>query len=83
MMIIATKNGFLVAAEPIRKRPGTGYSLVTKDASRVNKQDNNKRAAHMGTPATGPVILDASNSMPKRKNMQIRDYAAKLFDATW
>ena len=30
-MIIATKNGFLVAAELIRKRPGTGYySLVTK-----------------------------------------------------
>ncbi len=30
-MIIATKNGFLVAAELIREEAGTGYySLVTK-----------------------------------------------------
>jgi len=47
MMIIATKNGFLVAAELIREE--AGYWLLQprdqKTPVRVNKQDNREKVS--------------------------------------
>lgn len=84
-MIIATKSGLLVAAELIKEE--AGYWLLQprdqKTPVRVNKQDDNKRAfTHMGDAlrwAGDPELAKQFDA--EGKNMQIRDYMTKLFEA--